>query len=49
MKIENSNPGQQVDNVKVRIDGHYKDAGGSRVPRKSQESHIPVHRFRYPN
>ena len=42
------NPGQRADYVSVRINGHYLDESGNIVPRQSQESHIPVSRFRYP-
>ncbi|MFA5820836.1 MAG: RHS repeat-associated core domain-containing protein [Candidatus Gracilibacteria bacterium] len=46
---DSKQPGQQVDNVKNRVNGQYKDANGNTAPKQSQESHIPVDQFKYSN
>lgn len=44
-KSSSSNPGQQVDNVRVQKDGKSFDKYGNKVPQKSRESHIPLEEF----
>lgn len=38
-------PGQQVDNIRIQKDGKSFDKYGNVVPRKSEESHIPLKDF----
>lgn len=40
-----SNPGQRYDNVRVQKNGKSYDKYGNEVPRRSQESHIPLEEF----
>ena len=42
-----SNSGQRYDNVRVTKDGKSLDKNGNVVPKKSQESHIPVKDFKF--
>lgn len=42
---QSTNPGQQVDNVRVQINGQSFDKYGNKVPRQSLESHIPLEEF----
>jgi len=51
VKVEKGNPnasqpGQRYDNVRVQKDGASYDANGNVVPRKSEESHIPLKDFK---
>jgi len=42
---KSSNLGQQVDNVRVQKTGQSFNKDGNKVPRQSQESHIPLEEF----
>ncbi len=42
-----SQPGQRYDNVRVQKNGESYDIGGNKVPKQSQESHIPLENFKF--
>ncbi len=43
-----SQPGQRYDNVRVQKSGQSYDVNGNKVPQKSEEAHIPLEDFKFP-
>jgi len=46
-RLESTNPGQRYDNVRWKKDGKWLDKDGKEVPKKSEESHIPIEEFKF--
>ncbi len=44
---KSSNPGQQYDNVRWQKNGQSLDVDGNPIKINSQESHIPIERFKF--
>ena len=44
---KSTNPGQRYDNVRWQKNGQSLDKNGNPVPRRSEESHIPVEEFKF--